>query len=188
MTKKHIPKTIASDFLGSWINGNYFTCPFYDLHYNSSDFLGSWINGNCCIGSYLRHFGLLLTSSEVELMETFSVSPLCKFVAITSDFLGSWINGNFVSSIARRMPRDGMLLTSSEVELMETGRCEISPVGMSVLLTSSEVELMETLFGLLRGRIQPPLLTSSEVELMETLASSRSVGNINNFWLPRKLN
>ncbi len=86
----------------------------------------------------------LLTSSEVELMETEEGG----------------------------LPRVGLprLLTSSEVELMETtiGGCCI-PRLIFRLLTSSEVELMETLpwEGVEKHPIVT-LLTSSEVELMET--------------------
>ncbi len=62
----------------------------------------------------------LLTSSEVELMETFSDERVA-------------VAGN-------------RLLTSSEVELMETGWLQIlQPQRRRQLLTSSEVELMETL-------------------------------------------
>ena len=88
---------------------------------------------------------VLLTSSEVELMETFGCLLYLQVA----------------------------LLTSSEVELMETVRylrtCLVSPSNPR-LLTSSEVELMETSI-----HSRPPshtfyLLTSSEVELMETIS------------------
>ncbi len=60
----------------------------------------------------------LLTSSEVELMETLRKLPLGR--------------------------GGGFLLTSSEVELMETTKGErLHPLAEN-LLTSSEVELMET--------------------------------------------
>ena len=85
----------SSDFLGSWINGNQVMSEWISTLTNcASDFLGSWINGNFDSCPVQTYWVCLLTSSEVELMETvtaqfFSVSPLC-----TSDFLGSWINGN----------------------------------------------------------------------------------------------
>ena len=87
----------------------------------------------------------LLTSSEVELMETFLI-------------------------LFQRHPLF-LLLTSSEVELMETKR-RGGPSEECHLLTSSEVELMETP-GLRGYRIGIVLLTSSEVELMETIRCSR---------------
>ncbi len=60
----------------------------------------------------------LLTSSEVELMETLGVWVV-RSRSPPSDFLGSWINGNigYWKNILRGKR---VLLTSSEVELMET--------------------------------------------------------------------
>ncbi len=89
-------------------------------------------------------FKALLTSSEVELMET----------KTTTEGLPNW---------------PALLLTSSEVELMETGYFTVYSILFSIrLLTSSEVELMET--GAVDFLTGPnTLLTSSEVELMETI-------------------
>ncbi len=70
--------------------------------------------GKCCQQAEERE---LLTSSEVELMET---------------------------SIPRRVRPRRVLLTSSEVELMETRYCQLGRLPRISLLTSSEVELMET--------------------------------------------
>ncbi len=64
--------------------------------------------------------GCLLTSSEVELMETARIFP---------------------GSAASRKK----LLTSSEVELMETWSALTEGTRDRILLTSSEVELMETM-------------------------------------------
>ncbi len=110
----------------------------------------------------------LLTSSEVELMETVEKFYPTTFAVGASDFLGSWINGNnsssgliFSSKLAtsdflgswingncylpnQMWQKQWQLLTSSEVELMETFEREIPLRYESVLLTSSEVELMET--------------------------------------------
>ncbi len=84
--------SFTSDFLGSWINGNPTTLS--GLSRWTSDFLGSWINGNngFCL---LWAFGVLLTSSEVELMETF-LNCDSAWSINSSDFLGSWINGNLL--------------------------------------------------------------------------------------------
>ena len=156
----------SSDFLGSWINGNNVKKSRRALAF-ASDFLGSWINGNSCKALNRSSQLNLLTSSEVELMETWWFNSLdhdqstlltssevelmetCPLVGrkepdhSTSDFLGSWINGNFnhdhfgVSS-------ERLLLTSSEVELMETLIFLVNKKKNELLLISSEVELMET--------------------------------------------
>ena len=92
LTRCRTKKT--SDFLGSWINGNHRNVSWTNIHLRSSDFLGSWINGNYLQGFNFLLIVRLLTSSEVELMETSSVLAIGAFYEATSDFLGSWINGN----------------------------------------------------------------------------------------------
>ncbi len=156
----------ASDFLGSWINGNLVARCLLLAELKTSDFLGSWINGN---------YSALSTSF---------------MPANTSDFLGSWINGNNPKPHTEYLHYQ--LLTSSEVELMETHH-HWWKTKRGHLLTSSEVELMETVLdhsvklklstasdflgswingnsvGAASGSTNAPLLTSSEVELMETM-------------------
>ena len=110
----------------------------------------------------------LLTSSEVELMETTSTKTSSPGpVLLTSSEV------ELMETFGCLLYLQVALLTSSEVELMETVRylrtCLVSPSNPR-LLTSSEVELMETSI-----HSRPPshtfyLLTSSEVELMETIS------------------
>ncbi len=161
------------------------------MHMLSSDFLGSWINGNLTLSSGLERDPVcswrLLTSSEVELMETSNVTPLGSFVTTASDFLGSWINGNQLIDIKSITLGLG-LLTSSEVELMETASINRRGCRPLNLLTSSEVELMETLTLHSPATVVATLLTSSEVELMETFREWVFVACSDDFWLPRKLN
>ncbi len=66
-------------------------------------------------------FVKLLTSSEVELMETDNTVVKQRDEHVSSDFLGSWINGNpKAEAVAEVKLEAATLLTSSEVELMET--------------------------------------------------------------------
>ncbi len=85
----------TSDFLGSWINGNLRCLLSLRLDpTKASDFLGSWINGNSQPNRILMVGTCLLTSSEVELMETAKAASPYETKITASDFLGSWINGN----------------------------------------------------------------------------------------------
>ncbi len=94
---KNFQKT--SDFLGSWINGNN-SLNWFLQTISSSDFLGSWINGNRPTRRINNDSHKLLTSSEVELMETPGYWAWARNT-IASDFLGSWINGNNCCQFSR---------------------------------------------------------------------------------------
>ncbi len=130
----------------------------------------------------------LLTSSEVELMETLTPLPIKNHIEDASDFLGSWINGNRGRSSQNLLLRT--LLTSSEVELMETG--ETSTIGgcHRQLLTSSEVELMETpQFGVVGSFFSVASdFLGSWINGNVKGPSSWGLEEKRSFWLPRKLN
>ena len=156
----------TSDFLGSWINGNLGAKIITQAGLRSSDFLGSWINGNNKLPEGGGETKILLTSSEVELMETLKVCFVF-FVRIrlltssevelmetfetknlpegknSSDFLGSWINGNLQAVLESRTIQNASDFLGSWIN----GNHRVIPsvtVVKTVLLTSSEVELMET--------------------------------------------
>ena len=154
---------------------------------NSSDFLGSWINGNT--QQNLQNFTnwQLLTSSEVELMETLGQGGQAWVEGFhASDFLGSWINGNFET--AENQSLDPVLLTSSEVELMET---------FGVFCTPKLFEASDFLGSWINGNYWFSILSDPAITASDFLGSWINGNNPSHrkqkdgrvrFWLPRKLN
>ncbi len=88
-------KARASDFLGSWINGNPYRYNNAIVKFDASDFLGSWINGN----NSMITLGLITETNTSDFLGSWINGnkkdwKVRQKNAISSDFLGSWINGN----------------------------------------------------------------------------------------------